>query len=268
MSELKIRIELNKGGVGMPLEKLVVRADHLVRFLNAVVADLGLQKGQAAWLAEDFANGSVDFDCRLSGEISPQVVDDTRSLLDSFFGNKPPEPLLALKVTPGTKGQFRRLTSNLDPNELIRVSLYQPSNGELGPWLLVSDSSSSLLDEEPRLGRTYYGEVQGTVAALFKEGKLHLWVRDLSTDRRVRCSFAPDLYPEAVRALNDPGAVVFIDGQVTEDPDTGDTVEIQAEHIRPAPQFSLDLFNSMLGAIPDYTDPMTTLEHTEVFRDR
>jgi len=268
MAEAKIRIELNKGRVGMPLEKLAVRVENLVKFLNGVISDLGVRSGEAVWLAEEFDNGSVDFDCRLVGEVHSPVITETLEVLDSFFGNKPLNTVLAFKIGIGTKNQFRRLTRNLDPDELIRVSLYQPGNGELGPWLLVGESGASFLDEEPRLGRTYYGEIQGTVAALFKEGKMHLWVRDLSTDRRVRCFFNPDLYSEAVRALNDPGAVVFIEGEVTEDPETGETAEIHAEHIRPAPQFSMELFDSMIGAIPDYTSPLTTLEHTEVFRER
>lgn len=267
MKDLKIRIELNKGRKGMPLAKLVTRADNLVQFLDSLIKDLGLDNRKAAWLAEDFANGSVDFDCHLCGDVEPEVLDSACSLLDSFFGKKPLEPILALKVSPGTKNHFRRLTGNLDPDELIRVSIYQPDSAELGPWLLVDSSNADLLDVEPRLGRTYYGEVQGTVAALFKEGKMHLWVRDLCTERRVRCAIKAELYPDAIKALNDPDTVVFIDGQVTEDPETGDTVDIQAEHIYPAPIYSAELFNEMLGTIPDYTAPLTTLEHVEAFRE-
>lgn len=268
MAKLKIRVELNKGREGMPLEKLIARAEHLVGFLSNLAKDLGLGGAQPVWLAEEFDNGSVDFDCRLDSELDEVLVEKGCSALDHYFGGTPLDPLIALKIRPGTKAQFRKLTSSLDLDERIFVSVYGKGSGELGPWRELTASTATSSDLETELGRSYHGEIQGVVAALFKESAYHLWVRELSTDRRIKCFFKKELYTEAIRALNDPESVVFIDGEVTEDSETGEINVIHADHIRPAPAFSSELYQSLLGAIPDYTGNLSTLEHIEAFRER
>lgn len=252
----------------MPLEKLIARAEHLVAFLSNLAKDLGLGGDQPVWVAEEFDNGSVDFDCRLDAELDEVLIERGSSALDHYFGGAPLNPLIALKVRPGTKAQLRKLTSSMDPDERIFVSVYGRGTEGLGPWRTLTATTPENSQKESDLGRSYYGQIQGVVAALFKEGALHLWVRELATDRRIKCFFNKNLYPEAIRALNDPESVVFIDGEVTEDSETGEISVIHADHIRPAPVFSQELYQSMLGAIPDYTGDLTTIQHIEAFRER
>ncbi len=268
MPVLKIRVELNKGREGMPLEKLIARAERLVGFLDNLAKDLSLGGAGPIWVAEEFDNGSVDFDCRLDANLNEDLVDTGRSALDHYFGGVQLDPLIALKIRPGTTAQFRKLTASLDPDERIFISVYNPMGEALGPWRELSATSPAPPDLGPVLGRTYHGEIQGVVAALFKEGKFHMWVRELATDRRIKCFFPMELYPEAIRALNDPESVVFIDGDVVEDPESGEIAVIHAEHIRPAPVFSMETFKQFLGAIPDYTGNLSTLQHLEALRDR
>jgi len=49
MSELRIKVELNKGRKGVPLDKLAAVAEGTVRFLNLFSRDLGFGNVEHRW---------------------------------------------------------------------------------------------------------------------------------------------------------------------------------------------------------------------------
>ncbi len=105
-------------------------------------------------------------------------------------------------------------------------------------------------NETPRKFR-YHGEIQGVVHALYKETKRpKLSIRDLCTKQLVDCYFARDMYQGVVNLLRDEDAIIFVEGEVVEDAETGAIEEIDATEFTPAPPFDVDLFESQIGAFP------------------
>lgn len=268
MAVLRIRVELNKGRVGMPLGKLAAVCRETVKFLDMIAADLQLVEGFPVWLAEHFENGSVNYDCRLVADLSSARAELGRRALRMVMGESLDDPELSFRIRPETRRQYFRIAAPIDPDEKISFGVY--SDDEKAPdfWYDLT-RHEELLVPGGVIDRGAYGEIQGIVNAFFKEGKRpHLRVRELSTHQLVKCFFRPDMYRAAVELLTDRDAVVFVEGHIREDAETGETREIEVEDFRLAPPFSRDEFERFFGAIPDYTGDMTTEEFVERARER
>ena len=68
MSELKIKLELNKGRKGVPIDRLAQVANEARKFFEMFAKDVELGDGE--WVAEEFTNGSLGFDNTFVGEAS------------------------------------------------------------------------------------------------------------------------------------------------------------------------------------------------------
>ena len=115
--------------------------------------------------------------------------------------------------------------------------------------------------------REVWGEVQGVVHAFFKEvERPYLKIRELSTRQLVNCYFEPAMYGAAVEILSDPQAVVFVEGWLREDRETGQVTDIEVTDFRLAPEFPLASYRAGLGAVPDYTGALSTSEFIDRMR--
>ena len=247
MAVLRIRIELNKGRIGMPLGKLAGVCAETVKFLDMLSADLQLAEGTGTWLAENFENSSVNFDCRLTAEISQTQAEVGRRALRMLMSATFDDPELSFRIRPET---VVNIFTSLRPSTPMKKfdSAYatmakpRPSSGtEL-------TRHEELLTPDGLVDRGAYGEIQGAVNAFFKEGRRpYLRVRELSTRRLVKCFFGPEMYQAAVELLTDRNAVVFVEGYIREDADTGETSEIEVKDFRPAPVFSKEESSDPLG---------------------
>jgi len=54
MSRLRVRIELNRGGVGVPLEKLASVVQQAQSFFRMLGDDVHIDQSQGEWLGFDF----------------------------------------------------------------------------------------------------------------------------------------------------------------------------------------------------------------------
>lgn len=267
MAVLRIRIELNKGRVGMPLGKLAGVCAETVKFLDMLSADLQLAEGTGTWLAENFENSSVNYDCRLTAEISQTQAEVGRRALRMLMSATFDDPELSFRIRPETRRQYFHIAAPIDPDEKVRFGVY--NDGETAPqqWYELT-RHEELLTPDGLADRGAYGEIQGAVNAFFKEGRRpYLRVRELSTRRLVKCFFGPEMYQAAVELLTDRNTVVFVEGYIREDADTGETSEIEVKDFRPAPVFSKEEFERSLGTVPDYTGVLTTEEFVDKARE-
>lgn len=267
MSSLRIRVELNRGRHGMPLDKLVEVTEQTVRFLALFSRDMGLPDSASHWVAERFENGSVDFDCRYAEDIEDSTATRCRQGFHAVFGNDYSVSDIAVFIRPETRRQYTRIARPIDPDEVIVFGLY--GNGEAQPsevFELTKDKAREV--EVPQAdARVSYGEVQGVTHAFFKEvERPYLKVRELSTQGLVNCFFPKEMYRNAVELLQDPDAVVFVEGWVKEDPETGFVTEIDVEDFRLAPAFSLEEHRRGVGSVPDYTGALSTGDFLEQVR--
>lgn len=252
-SRLRLRIELNKGRHGMPFKKLTQVCQETIKFLDLLCEDLGVPSPRDGWLAEDFENGSVDFDLRHPEELSAELAELGKHALRMVFGNSHDQPQIALRIRPETRRQFQRIGTALDIDEVALFGVYQGNEKRPVDFFELAYNSESQAATR-LIDRNAYGEVQGVIHAFFKDmPKPYLSIRELSTGELVKCYFRPEMYQAAVELLEDQDAVVFVEGWLKEDATSGNTKEIAAEDFRPAPVFDEKVFQALLGSIPDYT---------------
>lgn len=242
----------------MPLSKLAHVCTETTSFLAMLCEDLGLPVSGNGWLAQEFENASVDFDLCYPEQLSDNLAELGRRALSMVFADTHEDGALALRIRPETRRQYRRIGSVLDVDEVARFGVYRDGETRPAQWFELAHASeveiaSGLID------RNAYGEVQGVVNAFFKEhSPPYLRIRELSTNELVKCYFRPDMYQAAVELLEDRDAVVFVEGWLKEDADSGRTREIRVEDFRPAPDFDLAQFRDMLGSIPEYTGQLSS----------
>lgn len=258
MGTLRIRIELNKGRVGMPLGKLTHVCHETTCFLAMLCSDLGLPAPKESWLAQEFENASVDFDLCYPEALTDDLAELGRRALRMVFGEAHDDTALALRIGSETRRQYRRIGAALDIDEVAHFGVYRDGEARPQHWFELVHTSE-VKNADGLIDRNTYGEVQGVVNAFFKEHKPpYLRIRELATNELVRCYFQPDKYQAAVELLEDRDAVVFIEGWLKEDAVSGQTREIRVEDFRPAPDFDLALYERTLGSIPDYTGSMSS----------
>ncbi|MEI6149141.1 MAG: hypothetical protein WCS01_08620 [bacterium] len=229
---------------------------------------MGLAAAANRWVAERFENNSVDFDCRYAEDIEDSIAIRCRQGFHAVFGNNYSMSSVAVFIRPETRRQYARIARPIDPDEVVVFGLY--NDGEVQPsevFELTKDKAREV--EVPKAdARVSYGEVQGVAHAFFKEvERPYLKVRELSTQELVNCFFPKEMYRNAVEVLQDPDAVVFVEGWVKEDPDTGLVTEIDVEDFRLAPAFALDEYRRGVGSVPDYTGALSTGAFLEQVRN-
>ena len=167
-SEFRIRVEFNKGRVGMPLDKLVSATAHTERFLELLARDLNLGGGGQVWLAERFENASVDFDCRYAMALEPERVSRGQRALRQIFSNHYDDTEVAVLIRPETRRQFARIADPLDADETAQFGLYGEGGDKPTEWFTLTKDLSAEIAEPAAAPRESWGEVQGVVHAFFK----------------------------------------------------------------------------------------------------
>ena len=233
MDTIRVRVELNKGRIGMPLAKLAVICADLVAFLNLLSSDIGIGAEKNDWLAERFENASVDFDIRLGKAVSSEQAAFANRALATCFGYAT-DDWTSLRVRPETKAKFIQTFSHLDVDETAKIGLYNHTDNDVPNWFeILHQSNPDLVDG--LIDRGEYGEIQGTVHSLVKEGlKPYLKVRELSSRELVKCYFSKQMYSAVHALLADNDAVVFVAGWLRHDPTDRKSTRLNSSHITPS----------------------------------
>ena len=70
MSRLRVRIELNRGGVGVPLNKLASVVQQAQSFFRMLGDDVHIDQSQGDWLGFDFDHESLNFTAEFVGAVT------------------------------------------------------------------------------------------------------------------------------------------------------------------------------------------------------
>jgi hypothetical protein len=211
MANLKLRIELNKGRKGIPLEKLEQAIRQIRGFLTLFAEDLDVPRPNL-WNGIDFRNGSVAYTAEHQGEVPPPLVARFDEGVINLARNERPA-----NVRPVTIAQFHTIVEPLPSDDHIRLGLF-PLEGKRMKWLKVSRSSLNLPTGIVLAERKSIGSAQGVIHSLFKEGKEPFFqLRDQYTGQLVKCTYRPEEEYEAiVEALRVPERVVHVHGLIRE----------------------------------------------------
>ena len=170
MARLRVRIELNRGGVGVPLHKLASVVQESQTFFQMLAQDVHIEKERGEWLAFDFDQGSLNFTAEYVGPVSAEQV---RAFCAAFDG--------VTSLRRATIAQFTRIADAIGEDELIGFGLYTSSHEtEPSEWRCLSRRDALRIADEIQLllgaagesdQATYFPAVVDTSAGarLFKE---------------------------------------------------------------------------------------------------
>ncbi len=141
MARLRIRIELNRGGVGVPLHKLASVVNEAQKFFHLLADDVHIDKGRGEWLGFDFDHESLNFTAEYVGPVTAEQV---QAFYAAFDGTT--------SLRRGTIAQFARITDAIGEDELIGFGLYQSDDGaEPNEWRCLSRRDALRIAEEIQL---------------------------------------------------------------------------------------------------------------------
>jgi hypothetical protein len=138
MARLRIRIELNRGGVGVPLHKLASVVEEAQKFFYLLAEDIHVDQTQGDWLGFDFGNESLNFTAEFVGPVTAEQVAAFHAAFDGTT---------SLRRT--TIAQFARITESIEQDELIGFGLYmQDETNEPTEWRCLSRRDALRITEE------------------------------------------------------------------------------------------------------------------------
>ena len=141
MSRLRIRIELNRGGVGVPLHKLASVVEEAQKFFCLLTEDVQIDQSQGEWLGFDFGNESLNFTAEFVGPVTAEQVVAFNAAFDG-----------TTSLRRATISQFARITDAIEQDELIGFGLYLSDEGnDPTEWRCLSRRDALRITEEIQL---------------------------------------------------------------------------------------------------------------------
>src|SRR5260370_21052027 len=141
MPRLRIRMELNRGGIGVPLHKMASVVDEAQKFFRMLADDVHIGKDSGEWLGFDFDNKSLNLPAEYVGPVDP---DQVREFYAAFEG--------VTLLRRATIAQFARIAGAIDEDGLIGFGLYQnDQETEPSEWRSLSKRDALRISEEIRL---------------------------------------------------------------------------------------------------------------------
>ncbi len=189
MPRLRMRIELNRSGRGIPVESLAGFAFTTNQFLATLGQDLGLDLDSGRWVAYQFGQTSLRFTAEFIGPVEPRQVE---ALLAAFHG--------ATLLRLATVANMADLGDSIHEDELIGFGLYRGDMDEdPAEWLCLTRWRAMRVREglEDRLARE--SEVQMVLPEQLLDATAG---RDLFT-RRVGQSPLDGVPPAELKSLAD-----------------------------------------------------------------
>jgi hypothetical protein len=268
MAKVKLRVELNKGRRGIALGKLSKITQETLHFLSMVYRDAELPGDPDGWLAVNFDNESVDFDCESFQDVELLQEERAKKVLHVVMTNDRTSDFGKRVVRDATRRQYSQIASAIEPDEKVTFRLFQNGDVDLKDTHELTRSVAYEIELQLPSSANYHGEIQGAIHSLFKEERpRRIRVRELSTGDLVDCQFDDELYHNLIDVLKEPRGIVFIEGEIHENLASGAIDAIKAKSFRLAPAFDEERFNSLIGCAPNLTGDLTTEEFVERFRD-
>jgi hypothetical protein len=140
MARLRIRIELSRGGIGVPLRKLASVIVESQKFLSLLTEDVRADK-PGEWLGFDFDQEILSFTAEYVGAVTPSQL----SAFNAAFNG-------ATSLRRDTIAQFLRITDSIGEDELIGFGLYEADDApEPAEWRCLSRRDALRIADEVKI---------------------------------------------------------------------------------------------------------------------
>lgn len=258
MSEITLKIELNKGRRGIVMQKLAKIAEETEKFLESFAADVNLSKIE--WLADNFENGSVIFEVHYAGIADPNLIALGKKALAHVINPKTTFEALDFGISQQTLLHFAKIAHPLDIDDYIGIGTWN-GDSKFHMEKLTKERANQIEQQANQLLEQYAG-FQGTITALFKENN-SCWLVDYLTGKRVVCHFKPAQYSKIWKLLERRDALVNVEGWYLT---KGSEKWLRVQEIRELPEYQDGDIDKFFGCDKSFTGDKTTEEFLEDLR--
>lgn len=266
MARLRIKIELNPGGVGVRLDKLAKISEEIEKFLRSLAGDCGAAIAPGEWLAKDFYDGSfgsvVEYAKHVEAPTAHKFNDGLRFF--SRFKNGHLSP----SYSPETVKQFIELGEVIDVDEVVKVGVFEDvetEGEEPDDWEQITKrvtlNVEAVFHEEYR----YEGALQGKLGTWYKDSN-YFNLREATSGELIKCFYRADIYDQIYALYNDKDAVVNLSGHIVAERATGNVKEMRITWARSYKPLSQSEFDRLFGLAPDLTGEMGTADFIDRLR--
>lgn len=268
MARLRIKIELNPGGVGVRLDKLAKITEEVEKFLRSLAQDCGAAVAPGEWLAKDFYDGSFGSQVEFVRNVEPPEAVKFNNGIRFFSRFKrdhlPPD------YSSDTIRQFIEIGDAIDTDEIIKVGVFDDVEAEVigstePAWeqitKLVTANVEAVFHEE----YCYEGALQGKLGTWYKDSN-YFNLRDLASGGLIKCFYRSDIYDQIYGLYDDKDAVVNLTGQITAERASGAVKEMRIAWAKSYAPLTDAEFNKLFGLAPDLTGEMSTSDYIDKLR--
>jgi Domain of unknown function (DUF4115) len=140
MARLRVRVELSRGGAGVPLHKLASVVEEARKFFLMLGEDVSVDPARGEWLGFDFDHEALHFTAEYVGPVTAEQV---AAFYAAFDGTTP--------LRRATIAQFARITDAIGEDELIGFGLFVAGQVEPAEWRCLSRRDALRISEEIQL---------------------------------------------------------------------------------------------------------------------
>lgn len=267
MSQLRLRIELNKGGLGISMDKLAEITAETERFLRMIIEDVNRQL-VGTWIAKDFENNSVDFTAAYVGTITPEQAQQCRQALAYTMREDTEIEHFSSKIRRATLLQYAKIAKPIAPDEAVHFGLFDIDNGEVIERHVLSKERAVEIQQRLQLTDRiqYEGSAQGVIIALFKGNNPHFRLRELYSEEWFPCYFSYNLYNKVIHALEHADNIIHVAGMILASRTERRPISMQVTRIENAEPYLEDDLEKFVGCAPHATGNLSTEEFIQLIR--
>lgn len=267
MARFRVRLRINPGRTGTPLDKLGEFAIQSEKFLRSLANDLEIPVKKGELLALRFTNESIAWDNEYAGSVSDAVVNKGREAIRALASVDPLSASNRGLVTYSTLAEFSRLGKSMDPDEKFLIGVYDDEIVVDPEWAPVTYHNLAEIRQFLEVPLVIHGSVQGT---------LHAWhpgadprfmtVRDLLSGTLVRCVYSQTQYMKVQAITEKPNMVFHVMGDISWDQSNNTITELRIKEIEPVASLTEFEFDSVFGSNPTITGDRSTSEFIDLMR--
>ncbi len=264
MDKLRVRVRLNKGKKGIPLNRMANVSGEIGKFLDLFCKDLSIKTNMKNWLATNFKEGSLIFTIESKTELNGGKEREFNSTFEGLISQKNVKE----KLSEATRLQFAKITSFAEPEDSVEFGL--PSNGDVEPdeWHEITTEKTSEIVSGVEATLKEYGAIQGTLQTWFKESTdAHFTLRELSTRTLIKCYYKQEDYEKVYSLFKMKNAVIYIGGAIALNIADKKIENIRVDRFDIADNFTDEDFNKFFGCAPNLTGEMSTSEYLRTIRE-
>jgi hypothetical protein len=264
VARLRIKIELNPGGVGVRLDKLAKISEEIEKFLRSLGQDCGAGIDLGEWLAKDFYDGSFGSVVEYVKNVEPVAAVKFNAGLRFFSrfknGHLPPN------YSPATVRQFIEIGDVIEADEVIKLGIFDDVDAhhdkEEPAWESITKLVTRNVDEVFHEEYKYEGTLLGKLGTWYKDSN-YFNLRDMTSGLLIKCFYRADMYEMIYALYDDKDAVVNLSGAITSERISGLVKEMRISWARSYTPLSDTEYNKLFGLAPDLTGDMTTVEYID-----